>query len=185
MLTILRKSYAPFMLACLAITALIVLAPFARASEFRFDSIDGGQIDLADWRGKPVLVVNTASRCGFTSQYDALQELHERFGPQGLLVLAVPSNDFRQELASEEDVKEFCDVNFGLTLPMTTITPVRGADAHPFYKWVAQTNGFVPGWNFNKILIGPDGDVVETWGAPVRPTSGAVINRIEPLLPKA
>lgn len=184
MLTILRKSYAPFMLACLALAALIVLAPFARAADFRFDSIDGGQIDLADWRGKPVLVVNTASRCGFTPQYDALQELHERLGPKGLLVLAVPSNDFRQELESEAEVKEFCDVNFGLTLPMTTITHVTGAKAHPFYKWVADTAGFAPGWNFNKILLGPDGSVLETWGSPVRPTSGKVVSRIEPLLPK-
>lgn len=185
MLTLLRKTYASLMLAGLALAAMIVLTPLARASEFRFESIDGGQIDLADWRGKPVLVVNTASRCGFTSQYDALQELHERFGPQGLLVLAVPSNDFRQELATEEEVKGFCDVNFGLTLPMTTITSVKGAQAHPFYKWVAQTDGFVPGWNFNKILIGPDGDVLETWGSPVRPTSGKVVGRIETLLPES
>ncbi|MCM2563391.1 glutathione peroxidase [Lutimaribacter sp. EGI FJ00015] len=184
MLTIIRKSYAPLMLVWLALAALIVLAPMVRADEFKFESIDGGQINLADWRGSPVLVVNTASRCGFTPQYDALQDLHERFGDKGLLVLAVPSNDFRQELASDDEVKEFCDVNFGLTLPMTTITKVKGEEAHPFYKWVADTAGFRPGWNFNKILLGPDGTVLETWGSPVRPTSAKVINRLEPLLPQ-
>ena len=184
MLTVLRRSYAPIMLGLLALAAIVALSPTARASEFRFDSIDGGQIDLADWRGKPVLVVNTASRCGFTPQYDALQELHETYGPRGLLVLAVPSNDFRQELASESEVKEFCDVNFGLTMPMTTITHVKGAQAHPFYKWVAETAGFTPGWNFNKILVGPDGRILETWGSPVRPMSGKIVNRIEPLLPQ-
>ncbi|SDO96793.1 glutathione peroxidase [Lutimaribacter pacificus] len=184
MIAVLKRSYSQLMLACLALAALIVLSPVARAADFSFDSIDGGQIDLADWRGKPVLVVNTASRCGFTPQYDALQELHDRYGAQGLLVLAVPSNDFRQELASEAEVKEFCDVNFNLTLPMTTITHVTGAVAHPFYKWVRETAGFTPGWNFNKILIGPDGTVLETWGSPVRPTSGKVVSRIEGLLPK-
>jgi len=184
-ITALRKSYAPLMLACLALAALFILAPMARAADFSFDSIDGGKIDLADWRGKPVLVVNTASRCGFTPQYDALQELHDRYGSRGLLVLAVPSNDFRQELSSEEEVKEFCDVNFDLTLPMTTITHVKGAKAHPFYRWVQDTAGFTPGWNFNKILIGPDGTVLETWGSPVRPTSGKVVSRIEGLLPKS
>ncbi len=184
MLPILRKSYGPLMLAGLALAALIVLAPFARAAEFKFDSIDGGQIDLAQWRGKPMLVVNTASQCGFTPQYDALQELHERYGDKGLLVLAVPSDDFRQELATEDQVKEFCQVNFGLTLPMTTITHVKGAQAHPFYKWVAATAGFEPGWNFNKILVGPDGSILETWGSPIRPTSSKVVRRIEALLPK-
>ena len=111
--------------------------PAAAQGSFRFDSIDGGQYDMAAWRGRPVLVVNTASLCGYTPQYDELQALHERYGPRGLIVLAVPSDDFRQELARDEDVAEFCEVNFGLTLPMTTITPVRGSGAHPFYRGCA------------------------------------------------
>lgn len=147
-----------------------------------FDSIDGGVISLDEWRGHPVLVVNTASRCGFTSQYDDLQALYDTYRARGLKVLAVPSNDFRQELGSEAEVKDFCEVNFNLDLPMTEITRVRGAGAHPFYRSVREQTGFQPRWNFNKVLIGPDGNVVETWGARTKPGSGQITRQIEPLL---
>jgi len=149
---------------------------------FTFVSIDGGTLDLSDWRGRPVLVVNTASRCAFTPQYDALQALYDDYRDRGLVVLAVPSNDFRQELATEAEVAEFCEVNFGLDLPMTEITRVRGRAAHPFYRWLADAHGFVPGWNFNKVLIGPDGALVETFGSRVSPTARALTGRIEALL---
>lgn len=150
----------------------LVLYPVAvHANDFRFPSIDGGEIDLEDFRGQPVLVVNTASRCGFTRQYEGLQALHEEYAAKGLVVLAVPSNDFRQELASDEAVKEFCEVNFNLTLPMTEITKVKGPEAHPFYKWLAQEEGFVPRWNFNKVLLGPSGEVLGTFASPVQPQS--------------
>jgi len=161
---------------CLALPAL------AASEEWRFESIDGGTLSLSQWQGQPVLVVNTASRCGFTPQYDGLQALYDRYRDRGLIVLAIPSQDFRQELASNEDVAEFCEVNFGLDLPMTTITHVRGAQAHPFYKWVARTAGFEPAWNFNKILLGPDGSVVETFGSAIRPESAKITSRIEALL---
>lgn len=154
----------------------------AAGQEFSFASIDGGELSLSDWRGQPVLVVNTASRCGFTPQYDDLQALHDRFGAQGLVVLAVPSDDFQQELASAQEVKEFCAVNFDLTLPMTDITHVKGDAAHPFFRWLAAEHGFTPGWNFNKVLIGPEGEVVGTWGSTVKPTSSAIVSKIEPLL---
>jgi glutathione peroxidase len=159
-------------------------ADAAPAPSFRFESIDGGEIALDAFRGRPVLVVNTASRCGFTPQYEGLQTLHDRYGPRGLVVLAVPSNDFRQELSSEEKVKEFCDANFGLTLPMTEITHVKGANAHDFYRWLAVSEGFTPGWNFNKVLLGPDGDVVATYGSFTSPTSSKLTRKIEALLPK-
>ncbi|MFN7225129.1 MAG: glutathione peroxidase [Paracoccaceae bacterium] len=152
------------------------------ATGFSFDSIDGGQINLDDWQGKPVLVVNTASLCGFTRQFDDLQALHDQYGSRGLLVLAVPSDDFNQELGDAAAVKEFCAVNFDLTLPMTGITHVKGAAAHPFYKWLAAEHGFTPGWNFNKVLIGPEGDVLGTWGSATKPTAGAITRQIEPLL---
>ncbi len=170
-----------------AATALMVWAlatlPAQAADTFRFASIDGGEIDLKDWRGKPVLVVNTASLCGFVGQFDALQDLHDRFGPEGVLVLAVPSDDFNQELASEAEVKEFCATTFDLTLPMTEITPVRGRDAHPFYAWLREETGFVPRWNFNKVLIGPDGRVVGTYGSTVTPDSPEIAGQIEAMLP--
>ena len=168
-----------------ALTAL-PLAPLARPAAaqgtFRFDSIDGGTYDMADWRGRPVLVVNTASLCGYTPQYDDLQALHEEYGPRGLVVLAVPSDDFRQELASDEAVAEFCEVNFNLTLPMTTITPVRGADAHPFYRWLRETHGFEPGWNFTKVLLDGEGQLVDTFGSNTRPTSRAILREVEALI---
>lgn len=150
--------------------------------DFTFDSIDGGKIDLAQWRGKPVLVVNTASLCGFTGQYEDLQALQDRYAPRGLVVLAVPSDDFAQELGTADEVKEFCAVNFDLTLPMTTITHVKGAKAHPFYRWMKDQHGFAPGWNFNKILLGPDGAPLGTWGAPVRPLSAPIVGAVEAAL---
>ena len=164
-----------------------VLAGFAPMSVaatagFTFDSIDGGTISLDDWRGKPVLVVNTASMCGFAPQFDDLQALHDRYSTRGLLVLAVPSDDFNQKLADAQAVKEYCAMNFDLTLPMTDITHVKGDGAHPFYKWLAAEHGFTPGWNFNKVLIGPEGEVLGTWGATIKPVSGAITSRIEPLL---
>jgi glutathione peroxidase len=165
-------------------SAVSVIEPIGAMAghAFSFASIDGGMIDLADHSGRPILVVNTASLCGFTPQYDELQALHDRFAARGLLVLAVPSDDFRQELASAEAVKEFCAVNFDLTLPMTDITSVKGANAHPFYRWVAAETGFVPGWNFNKVLIGPEGAVLGTWGSAVKPMSQSIVGKIEPLL---
>lgn len=160
------------------------LAPVwaAAAPGFRFDNIDGGSFDLADWRGRPVLVVNTASLCGFAGQFDSLQQLQERYAERGLIVLAVPSDDFRQELASAAEVKEYCSVNFDLTLRMTGITHVKGAQAHPFYRWMAETHGFTPGWNFNKILLGRDGQPLGTWGAPAAPLSAPITGAIEAAL---
>ncbi len=168
----------------LAFGALIVLPRGAWAAEpsFTFASIDGGTIDLNAWRGKPVLVVNTASMCGFTPQYDDLQALSDKYGQQGLHVLAVPSDDFNQELGDAKAVKEFCAVNFNLTLPMTEITHVKGPQAHPFYAWVAKTNGFAPSWNFNKVLLGPDGAVLQTWGSLANPMSSNITKPIEALL---
>ena len=104
------------------LAVLIYMTLATQVASFEFESIDGGKIDLSEFQGKPVLIVNTASRCGFTGQLEGMQKLHETYGPKGLVVLAVPSNDFRQELKSGEDVKEFCEVTYGLTLPMTDIT---------------------------------------------------------------
>ncbi|WP_272002268.1 glutathione peroxidase [Roseovarius sp. ZX-A-9] len=147
-----------------------------------FTNIDGGTLKLSDWAGQPVLVVNTASRCGFTDQYEGLQALYDRYQSRGLIVLAVPSGDFRQELASNEEVKDFCTLTYGIDLPMTGITSVRGAHAHPFYVSVAKDVGFTPAWNFNKILIAPDGTVAATFGSTVRPLSSILTDEIEPLL---
>ncbi|MEO1732812.1 MAG: glutathione peroxidase [Pseudomonadota bacterium] len=147
-----------------------------------FASIDGGTLSIEDWRGHPVLVVNTASQCAFTRQYAALQELYNTYRDQGLVVLAVPSDDFNQELGSAEEVKEFCELNYDLDLPMTDISSILGTQAHPFYKSVQQSTGFVPNWNFNKILLDPAGDVAGTWRSTTSPNSKLIIREIERML---
>ena len=157
-------------------------AAWASPRDAVFANIDGGELALSDWAGRPVLVVNTASRCGFTNQYRGLQALYDSYRAQGLVVLAVPSDDFRQELGSAEEVKEFCELTYGLDLPMTDISSVRGGAAHPFYQAVKAETGFEPGWNFNKVLIGPDGRVEGTWGSAVRPQSAQIVNAIRALL---
>ena len=160
--------------------AAILLLTAVPASAFEFEALEGHVIDLDALDG-PVLVVNTATRCGFTPQLDGLQTLHETYGPAGLTVLAVPSNDFGQEPGSADEVAEFCEVQYGLTLPMTTITHVRGPQAHPFFAWLAD-QGAEPGWNFNKALIDRDGALAGFWSAPVGPTSSAITGAIETAL---
>ncbi|QIE42155.1 glutathione peroxidase [Rhodobacteraceae bacterium SC52] len=167
-------------LAC--ISATFIAFATLQAQAFEFNSIDGGTLDLDGWKGRPVLVVNTASLCGFTPQYEGLQTLFETYSDRGLIVLAVPSNDFRQELSGEEDVKDFCEVTFGLTIPMTEITHVRGGKAHPFYQWVAKEAGFTPRWNFNKVLLAPDGSVEATFQSSTRPMDASITQPIEAML---
>jgi glutathione peroxidase len=172
------------LLTCLVLSGVAGTA-LADISAHEFTNIDGGTLNTGDWAGQPVLVVNTASQCGFTGQYAGLQALYDRYRDAGLVVFAVPSDDFRQELDSAAEVKEFCEVNFGLDMPMADITSVRGRDAHPFYAEVAQETGFVPRWNFNKVLLGPEGAVVGTWGAGVDPQSEQIVGAIETLLGKS
>ncbi len=107
--------------------------------------------------------------------------MYDTYADRGLMVLAVPSDDFRQEFSTAAEVKEFCEINFNLTLPMTDITNVRGRDAHPFYRSLGEL-GFVPRWNFNKVLIGPDGGLVETSRSTVKPMSPSITRKIETLL---
>jgi glutathione peroxidase len=138
---------------------------------FSFASIDGGEIKLDDFKGKVVLVTNTASKCGFTGQYEGLQALYDKYQDEGLVVFGVPSADFRQEYQVSEEVKNFCEVNFGINFPMSEVTKVVGNGSHPFYQWLLEKYNFKPRWNFNKVLISKTGEVVNTFGATVRPTS--------------
>lgn len=170
------------MIRAVLVFVLSFCLPAIAGTGFTFSSIEGGEYSLNNWKGRPVLVVNTASLCGYTPQYDDLQALYDAYEGRGLVVLAVPSDDFQQELATADQVKEFCAVNFDLTLPMTDITHVKGDAAHPFYKWLAAEHGFTPGWNFNKVLIDGKGEVVATWGSAVKPMSRAIVSKIEPLL---
>lgn len=168
-----------FLTAFIALIATPVLALDLSAP---FQNIDGGTLSLSDWTGQPVLVVNTASRCGFTDQYAGLQALYDNYRDAGLVVLAVPSDDFRQELSSNAEVKQFCELQYGIDLPMTGITSVKGADAHPFYASVRDEAGFEPTWNFNKILIAPDGTIAATFGSSTRPQSAQLTAQIDALL---
>ena len=160
--------------------ALLLLACAATAAGAEpFESIDGGTIDPAAHDG-PVLLVNTASLCAFTPQYEALQRVHERYADRGLMVLAVPSDDFRQELGTDAEVAAFCDATFGLTLPMTVITSVRGEGAHPVYAALAE-QGFVPAWNFDKALI-EGGRLLASYRSGAAPDGPAVTRAIEAAL---
>ena len=160
--------------------AIIVALPLRSAPmTHSFASIDGGQLDLSAWAGQPVLVVNTASQCGYSGQYEGLQSLYDTYRDRGLVVLAVPSDDFRQELDTAAEVKEYCELTYGIDMPMADITPVTGSSAHPFYREVRAESGFEPRWNFNKVLIGRDGRVVSTWGSSVRPMSRQIVQAVE------
>ena len=144
--------------------------------------MDGGEIGFRDWTDRPVLVINTASLCGYTPQLADLQALWEAYGERGLVVLAVPSDSFRQELGSDKEVSEFCTIQYGITMPMTTITPVTGEAAHPFFAWLRESHGFEPNWNFNKVLLGRDGAVLGTWGSRESPTGPEITGAIEAAL---
>jgi glutathione peroxidase len=144
-----------------------------------FKSIDGGIIDTNDWRGKPYLIVNTASKCGFTRQYAPLQKLYDRFHDQGLQMIAVPSDDFNQELDTDQQVKAFCELTYGIDMPMSITTSVKGNQAHPFFKAIKKETGFVPSWNFNKVLIDRDGNLAATWGSTTNPMSTKIITAIK------
>lgn len=176
-----------FTIAVLAVTALAGRTKAGTgAHDFTFESIDGGPLRLADFAGKPVMVVNTASRCGFTYQYDALQALWSDYRDRGFVLVGVPSDDFGgQELATEAEVKEFCEMNYSIDFPMTSITRVRGAGAHPFYEWARRELGesSAPRWNFHKYLIDPEGRLVGAFGTGVEPTARQIRTAIEPLLP--
>ena len=144
------------------------------AYDFSFDAIEGGKLNLSEYRGKVVLVVNTASRCGFTPQYEGLQSLYEEMAPEGLMVVGVPSDDFSQEPLNNEGVKEFCEVTFGIDFPMTTKSHVKESDkTHPFYRWTAEElgRGGTPIWNFHKILIGRDGQAIKGYAPSFSPES--------------
>ncbi len=157
----------------------------ASAHDFSFKGIDGKEIHLKDYAGKPVLVVNVASFCGFTPQYSELQQLHEKYGPKGLVVLGVPSNDFgAQEPKSEAEIKKFCETSFGVTFPMTAKENVVGVDAHGLYEWISGHAGeaVAPKWNFHKFLFDKNGHLAGSWPSKVSPTSKEITGEIETML---
>jgi len=152
--------------------------------DFKIESITGEVINFKDYKNKVVLVVNTASYCGFTKQYDELQELWDLYKTKGLIVLGIPSNSFNQEKKDNNDVKEFCEVNFNINFPLTSITEVKGSNAHELFLWAKDNYGksAVPKWNFHKLLIDKNGKIDDTFASFTKPMSKKIINKIEKLL---
>tara|TARA_Y100000768_G_scaffold267395_1_gene204278 strand:+ start:318 stop:860 length:543 start_codon:yes stop_codon:yes gene_type:complete len=152
--------------------------------DFSIESITGEMINFNDYKNKVILVVNTASFCGYTKQYNELQELWDLYKDKGLIVLGVPSNSFNQEKKNNSDVKEFCEVNFNINFPLTTITKVKGENAHKLFKWAKDNHGksAVPKWNFHKILINKQGKVEDTFASFTKPMSKKLIKSIESIL---
>jgi glutathione peroxidase len=160
-------------------------AASGNAHDFTFEALEGGTLPLARYSGKVVMVVNTASLCGFTPQYEGLQALYERFRDRGFVVIGVPSNDFGgQEPGSAGEIKEFCETNFDIDFPMAAKTGVRGDDAHPFYRWAREEYGAIaaPRWNFHKYLLDGEGRLVDWFSTATEPGSHRVSRRIEEIL---
>ena len=152
--------------------------------DFSINDITGNELNLNDYRNKVILLVNTASYCGFTKQYDDLQKIWDKYKNKDLIVLGIPSNSFNQEKNTNDEVKEFCEFNFNINFPITEITNVKGDEAHPIYKWVSNNYGSaaVPKWNFHKILINKSGKVETTYSSFTKPTSKKIIKKIEELI---
>lgn len=154
------------------------------AYDYRFDGIDGNQIELSDFRNKVIVVVNVASRCGYTPQYKDLQTLYDNYKDRNLIIIGVPTNNFKQEPGTNDQIKDFCETNFGITFPMTEKINVIGNNSHPFYKWAKEDFGIgaIPKWNFHKIVIGKNGKVVDTFASFTKPTSKKFVKLIEKLI---
>jgi glutathione peroxidase len=171
----------------LIVTFLLLAAP-ARAETahaFAFQSIDGAPMPLDRWRGKVLLIANTASFCGYTHQYEGLQKLWERYEGRGLVVIGVPSNDFGgQEPKAESEIAEFCKGAFNVTFPLTSKLTVTGAAPHPFYRWARAALGApaAPRWNFHKYLVGRDGKLIAGFGSATAPLSSKLVEAIEKAL---
>ena len=144
------------------------------AYDFNFKDLDGSKIELNQFKNKVIVVVNVASQCGFTYQYEDMQKIWEKYQERGLIVLAVPSNDFGgQEPGNSEEIKTFCEAKFGITFPITEKVSVKGDNAHPFYKWAKNNHGSsaVPKWNFHKIIIDKSGKIYKTYSSVTNPSS--------------
>ena len=152
--------------------------------DFKIESITGEFIDFNEYKNKAVLMVNTASYCGFTKQYSDLQDLWDRYKKKDFIVIGVPSDSFNQEKKNNDEVKNFCEVNFSINFPLSGITKVKGEDAHEIYKWAKDNHGksAIPKWNFHKILINKKGEIEETFSSFTKPTSKKIIDKIESLL---
>ena len=155
------------------------------AYDFNFYDLDGSPLNLTEYKDKVIVVVNVASQCGFTSQYEDMQKIWEKYQVKGVIMLGVPSNDFgNQEPGSNKEIKNFCEAKFGITFPMTGKVSVKGENAHPFYLWAKANHGksAIPKWNFHKIIIDKNGKIVDTFASITNPSSKKFITALEKIL---
>ena len=155
------------------------------AYDFKFKDLDGSELNLNEFKDKVIVVINVASQCGFTKQYDDMQKVWDKYQDRNIVMLGVPSNDFgKQEPGSNEEIKNFCEAKFGITFPMTEKITVKGDNAHPFYIWARKNHGksAIPKWNFHKIIIGKNGKVLDTFASITNPSSKKFIKAIEKAL---
>ena len=155
------------------------------AYNFKFNDLDGSELNLNEFKNKVIVVINVASQCGFTKQYDDMQKVWDKYQDRGIIMLGIPSNDFgKQEPGSNEEIKNFCEAKFSITFPMTEKISVKGDNAHPFYIWARKNHGksAIPKWNFHKIIIGKDGKVLDTFASITNPSSKKFIKAIEKAL---
>ena len=178
----------PLMKRLLFALALLALPTQAQAQacsgllNHSYTSLQGKAVNLCDFAGRPILVVNTASKCGYTPQFEKLEALHRRYEGRGLVVLGFPSNDFNQELATNQDIAQFCKLTYFVEFPMIEKGSVIGTGANAFFKQLAAASGAAPQWNFHKYLIAPDGKTVHSFGTRVEPDSREVMSRLLPML---
>ena len=155
------------------------------AFDFNFNDLDGTPLNLSEYKNKVIIAVNVASQCGFTNQYEDMQNIWEKYQNKGIIMLGIPSNDFgNQEPGNSKDIKNFCEAKFGITFQMTEKVSVKGENAHPFYKWAEKNYGTsaVPKWNFHKIIIGKDGKIKDTFASITNPSSKKFITALEKAL---
>ena len=154
------------------------------AYDHEFNGLDGNLIKLSDYSEKVIVVVNVASRCGYTPQYEDLQSLWLEYKDKNLVVIGIPTNNFRQEPGSNQEIKDFCETYFGITFPMTEKVNVIGNNSHPFYKWAKRDFGIgaIPKWNFHKIIVGKNGKIVDTFSSITKPSSKKFLRTIDSLI---
>jgi glutathione peroxidase len=169
------------MLGILGVNSM-VSASCSELYNHQLTTLDGKPFNLCDYQDKPVLVVNTASKCGFTPQFEALESLYKQYKSKGLLVIGFPSNDFKQELADDKKIGDFCKMTYGVEFPMMSKSAVRGSDVNPFYKQLIAITGTKPKWNFYKYVIAPGGEKVTVFSSMTKPDSKEIMKEIEPYL---
>ena len=176
----------------IVLSALVVAKPAADVNsplDFEMETINGETASLDSYKGKVVMIVNTASKCGLTPQYEGLQTLYETYKDQGFVILGFPANNFmNQEPGTDEEIKEFCTVNYGVTFPMFSKISVKGEDKHPLYQYLTESEKHEYGgeieWNFAKFIVGPDGQLVARFKPKTKPQNEQVIKAVETALQK-